>query len=110
MLVSIVEPTARQRRILGNLKSGNLIWEVVGRKYFSQFDDRSDRELHIRAEDLREMIDTGWIRLVQLPRSEQRLNRYELAGAAPGFEEIGRRKPPLRESEGVVPMRLRRRG
>lgn len=102
-----MEPTVRHRRILGNLKSGNLIWEVVGRKYFSQFDSRSDRELRIQPEDLEAMANMGWVRVVQSP---QRLNRYELADTAPSFEEIGRRKPPERESEILVPMPTRRRG
>lgn len=105
-----MEPSAQQRRILTNLREGNLIWEVTGRKYFSQFDNRSNRELHIQPQDLDEMANVGWIRLVKLPRAEQRLNRYELADDAPTVEDMGRRKPPTRESEAARPVRVRRRG
>ena len=103
-----MEPTARQRRILANLKDSNLIWEVVGQKFFLQFDNRTEREIRIRPGQLDEMSNLGWIRLVQSPKAEQRLDRYELADRAPIFVET--RKPPRRESRSANSIQARRRG
>ena len=107
-LVSHMEPTARQRRILANLKDSNLIWEVVGQRFFLQFDNRTEREIRIRPGELDEMSNLGWIRLVQSPKAEQRLDRYDLADRAPILEDS--RKPPRRESQGASPIQARRRG
>jgi len=104
-----MEPTARQRRILANLKGNNLIWEVGGQRYFSQFDNRFDREIRIHARELEEMSALGWIRRVEFPKAEQRLDRYEPTENAPHFDGIGHRKPPARESQILGLARRRRR-
>lgn len=105
-----MEPTARQRRILVNLGDQNLIWEVVGRKYFLQFDTRLGREIRIQPQELEEMTASGWIRRVQAAKSEQRLNRYELAADAAVLTGIRQRKPPHSESEMAGRTRARQRG
>ena len=109
MLLVSMEPTSRQLRILGNLMDRNLIWEAVGHQYFVQYDNRSERELRIKPEELEEMAERGWIRRVCVPRSEQRLDRYELTNEAWIFEEISRRKAPHRESELVGRIRAHKR-
>jgi hypothetical protein len=110
MRITAMEPSARQRRILANLAEQNLIWEVVGRRYFVQFDMRSEREMRLRPDELAEMTRHGWIRFVQVPKAEQRLNRYELVEGVAIATEANRRKPPQSESETKGGLRMRRRG
>jgi hypothetical protein len=75
------DPTGRQRRILTSLAGGDLIWEVPGEAYATQFNERTGRSGRIGPRELAELERRGWVRRhVQSP-GLHRLDFWELTGA-----------------------------
>lgn len=57
--------TARQNRILLNLALGDLLWEVPGQLYFTQYSEQNARALRVHINVLQSMAELGFIRFVQ---------------------------------------------
>lgn len=86
--------TAREVRIIRNLIANNVIWEAVGRNYFTQFDESSGREIRIRLAELQRMEGCGWIRLVHPPKAAQRLDHYQITPHGASVEGLTHAKSP----------------
>ena len=102
-------PTGRQSRILRNLVARNLIWEAVGRKYFTQYDDITGKEIRIPCTELKHMETCGWIKLIHPPRAAQRLDRYEITPPGASLVATAEKKSPQPALEPAVLSRRRRR-
>jgi hypothetical protein len=109
MLLVPTRPSSRELRILRNLADKNSIWEKVGREYFVQFDEATNREIRIQQNELEQMKACGWIRLVHPPKSAQRLDHYELTAEGASLDGLIRRKSPQRELEPLSHTEPRRR-
>lgn len=103
------KPTSRELRILRNLADKNAIWESLGRKHFVQFDELTGTEMLVRRTEIDHLTASGWIRLVQLPKSAQRLDHYELTTEGASLEGMLQRKMPKLELEPLLQLSRRRR-
>jgi hypothetical protein len=102
-------PTNRELRILRNLLSRNQIWEAVGRKYFTQYDEITGKEIRIPCTELKHMETCGWIQLIHHPEAAQRLDRYEITTPGASLVTRAEKKSPQPELEPAVLSRRRRR-
>lgn len=74
---SMAELTTRQRRILGSMRDGNLIWEVAGEEHCAIYDEKTKRDSVIRRKEIQQMEQAGWIR--KAPNaSRNRLDSWQL--------------------------------
>lgn len=105
MLLVPTSPSSRDLRIIRNLILRNAIWEELGHSNFVQFDEQTGKELRIQPKDLKRMTASGWIQLVQPPKSAQRLDHYELTEEGAAFKHLALRKAPQQE---IPPLPLRR--
>ena len=103
------KPTGRQLRIIRNLIAKNQIWETVGREYFTQFDESTERDIRIRPSELQQMEICGWIRRLRHPQAHQRLDYYELTAEGASHNAMAHRKSPQREAAPDFFIRPRRR-
>jgi len=72
-------PNTRQRRILSGLIGGDPVFEVPKKSYFTQFNEKAGRQNRVSQDELVEMRETGWVRLVS-PGS-QRCDHWEITDA-----------------------------
>ncbi|MGH9354010.1 MAG: hypothetical protein ACRD2G_17925 [Terriglobia bacterium] len=75
---SQTELSPRQRHILQWMKEGNRIFEVLGKNYFTLYDDKGDRDHRIRKEEIEELERQGLISKVPNPDGS-RLDSWEAA-------------------------------
>jgi hypothetical protein len=68
----------RQQRILTWMKDGNRIFEVVGKKYFTLYEDKTDRDHRIRKDELEELERSSVISQVPNP-DRNRLDAWEIS-------------------------------
>jgi hypothetical protein len=72
----VPELSSRQQRILTWMKDGNRIFEIVGKKYFTLYDDKTDRDHHISKEEIENLELQGLISQVPNPDGS-RLDSWE---------------------------------
>ena len=53
--------TARQQRILTTLALGDLLWEVPGQEYFTQYNERTGRQTRVHIRILEEIANLDLI-------------------------------------------------
>jgi hypothetical protein len=71
--------SARHRRILTALAIGDLLWEVVGESHFTQYNERTGKEIRVQRDILEAMENVGWIHRVTHEPSAHRLDFWEIA-------------------------------
>jgi hypothetical protein len=82
--------SSRQRRILTGLARGDLIWEVPDKAYFTQFDEATGRAGRLRLDELLQMQESGWIRLVS--QGPHRLDHWEITAEGQNVPPSAARK------------------
>jgi len=60
------------------MKDGNRIFEVLGKKYFTLYEDKTDRDHRLRKEEIEELERLGAISQVPNPDG-RRLDAWELS-------------------------------
>jgi|SRR5579871_598764 len=70
--------TARHRRILSGLSHDDLLWEVPGQPYFTQFNERTGKQIRVRVETLEQMEELGLIRRNRQSQSAHKLDFWEI--------------------------------
>jgi predicted transcriptional regulator len=80
--------SARNRRILTGLAHEDLLWEVPGQPYFTQFNERTGKQVRVRLETLEQMEQMGLIRRQRQTRSAHKLDFWEIT--AQGRELVSR--------------------
>ena len=70
--------TPRQRQILMGLAAGDLLWEVPGKSYVCQYDERTKRDLRVSVEVLKSLEESGLVRRVS---ADQKLDHWEITAA-----------------------------
>jgi len=84
--------TPRRLRILNAFTEGDLIWEVAGKNYYTQFNARTGKQRKIPRTEVEEMVALGWIRRIIPPASAHRLESCELTEQ--GRNVLQQRFPP----------------
>jgi hypothetical protein len=75
---SVLDLSPRQQRILTWMKDGNRIFEVLGKKYFTLYEDRRDLDHRIQKDELEELARSGVISQVPNPEGN-RLDAWEIS-------------------------------
>jgi DNA-binding HxlR family transcriptional regulator len=70
--------TARHRRILSGLSNEDLLWEVPGQPYFTQFNERTGKQIRVRVDVLEQMEELGLIRRNRQSQSAHKLDFWEI--------------------------------
>ena len=70
--------SARDRRILTGLSHEDLLWEVPGQPYFTQFNERTGKQVRARVEILEKLEQQGLIRRHRQSQSAHQLDFYEI--------------------------------
>ena len=73
-----LEPTARHQRILTSLRQGDLLWEVPGQPYFTQYNERTGKHARVHLSVLEAMEEAGWIRRVSEEPSAHKLDFWQV--------------------------------
>jgi hypothetical protein len=73
--------TALQKRILNALLRDDLIWEVAGADYFTQFNEKTGKQVRIRPAELESMHVLGWIERVWHDPASHKLDYWQLTPA-----------------------------
>ncbi len=88
--------SARHRRILNGLSHDDLVWEVPGQPYFTQFNERTGKQARVRLEILEEMEQAGWIRRCRQSVAAHKLDFWDITnqGREAVSLAVGGRKTP----------------
>jgi hypothetical protein len=70
--------SARHRRILSGLSHEDLLWEVPGQPYFTQFNERTGKQTRVRVDTLEEMEQLGLIRRHRQSLAAHKLDFWEI--------------------------------
>lgn len=82
----------RHQRILAWMKDGNRIFEVLGKKYFTRYEDKRDCDHRIRKEEIENLERLSLI--AQVPNPDRtRFDAWEITG--PGIAAITSSKQSL---------------
>jgi len=87
-LANVLNP--RLRRILSGLSHDDLLWEVPGQPYFTQFNERTGKQARVHIDTLAQMEQMGLIRRHRQSESAHRLDFWEIT--AEGRETVQDRK------------------
>ena len=74
----VIELTPRQRRILIRLAAGDFLWEVADEAYFTQYDDRTGRQLHVHHPALLPLESANLIHRRREPEAARRLDHWDI--------------------------------
>lgn len=69
---------ARHRRILSSLSHDDLLWEVPGQPYFTQFNERTEKQIRVRVDILEQLEALGLIRRQRQSQSAHKLDFWEI--------------------------------
>ena len=78
MTALVTTLTARHRRILSSLSHDDLLWEVPGQPYFTQFNERTGKQMRVRVDILEQMEQRGLIRRQRQSESAHKLDFWEI--------------------------------
>ena len=90
--------TSRQLRILMRLEDGDLLWEVPGEEYVSQYNERTGRELHVNVDIVNSLEALGLVRRVS---AEGKLDCWQLTAQC--RESIGGAERAAKRSKSPSP-------
>lgn len=76
--VLVTPLSARQRRILTGLSHDDLLWEIPGQPYFTQFNERTGKQSRVRVDTLEQMEQLGLIRRCRQSLSAHKLDFWEI--------------------------------
>jgi hypothetical protein len=107
-LVTTLSP--RHRRILSGLSHEDLLWEVPGQPYFTQFNERTGKQTRVRVDTLEQMEQLGLIRRHRQSLAAHKLDFWEIT--AQGREALSvfssDRKTPTSDRPSSAPSRARK--
>jgi DNA-binding HxlR family transcriptional regulator len=70
--------SARHRRILTGLSHEDLLWEVPGQLYFTQYNERTGKQARVRVDTLEQLEQQGLIRRQRQSQSAHKLDFFEI--------------------------------
>jgi hypothetical protein len=73
--------TGLQKRILSALMRDDLVWEVAGSDYFTQFNEKTAKQTRIRLSDLDALQELGWVERVWHDPASHKLDYWQLTPA-----------------------------
>ena len=76
--VLVTTLSARHRRILSGLSHEDLLWEIPGQPYFTQFNERTGKQTRVRVDTLEQMEQLGLIRRHRQSLSAHKLDFWEI--------------------------------
>jgi len=76
--VLVTTLSARHRRILSGLSHEDLLWEIPGQPYFTQFNERTGKQSRVRVDTLEQMEELGLIRRHRQSLSAHKLDFWEI--------------------------------
>jgi DNA-binding HxlR family transcriptional regulator len=76
--VLVTTLSARHRRILSGLSHEDLLWEIPGQPYFTQFNERTGKQTRVRIDTLDQMEQLGLIRRQRQSLSAHKLDFWEI--------------------------------
>jgi hypothetical protein len=60
------------------LATGDLLWEVPGEGYFTQFNERTERQIHVHPPVLEPLESAHLVRLHRQPETEHKLDCWQI--------------------------------
>jgi len=78
VIVLVTSLSARHRRILSGLSHEDLLWEIPGQPYFTQFNERTGKQSRVRVDTLDQMEQLGLIRRQRQSLSAHKLDFWEI--------------------------------
>ncbi len=76
--VLVTTLSARHRRILSGLSHEDLLWEIPGQPYFTQFNERTGKQSRVHVDTLEQMEELGLIRRYRQSLSAHKLDFWEI--------------------------------
>jgi hypothetical protein len=76
--VLVTTLSARHRRILSGLSHEDLLWEIPGQPYFTQFNERTGKQARVRIDTLEQMEQLGLIRRYRQSLAAHKLDFWEI--------------------------------
>jgi hypothetical protein len=76
--VLVTTLSARHRRILSGLSHEDLLWEIPGQPYFTQFNERTGKQTRVRVDTLEQMEQLGLIRRYRQSLAAHKLDFWEI--------------------------------
>jgi hypothetical protein len=70
--------SARHRRILSGLSHEDLLWEIPGQPYFTQFNERTGKQSRVHVDTLVQMEELGLIRRCRQSLAAHKLDFWEI--------------------------------
>jgi hypothetical protein len=70
--------SARHRRILSGLSHEDLLWEIPGQPYFTQFNERTGKQTRVRIDTLEQMEQLGLISRHRQSLAAHKLDFWEI--------------------------------
>jgi hypothetical protein len=70
--------SARHRRILIGLSHEDLLWEIPGQPYFTQFNERTGKQTRVRIDTLEQLEQLGLIRRYRQSLAAHKLDFWEI--------------------------------
>ena len=70
--------SARHKRILTGLSHEDLLWEIPGQPYFTQFNERTGKQTRVHIDVLEQMEQLGLIRRYRQSLSAHKLDFWEI--------------------------------
>jgi hypothetical protein len=70
--------SARHRRILSGLSHEDLLWEIPGQPYFTQFNERTGKQTRVRIDTLEQLEQLGLIRRQRQSLAAHKLDFWEI--------------------------------
>jgi hypothetical protein len=78
LTVLVTTLSARHRRILSGLSHEDLLWEIPGQPYFTQFNERTGKQTRVRIDTLEQMEQLGLIRRCRQSLAAHKLDFWEI--------------------------------
>jgi len=78
MTALVTTLSARHRRILSGLSHEDLLWEIPGQPYFTQFNERTGKQTRVRVDILEQMEELGLIRRHRQSLAAHKLDFWEI--------------------------------
>jgi DNA-binding HxlR family transcriptional regulator len=78
MTALVTTLSARHRRILSGLSHEDLLWEIPGQPYFTQFNERTGKQTRVHVDILEQMEQLGLIRRHRQSLAAHKLDFWEI--------------------------------
>lgn len=88
----------RHLRILTRLRAGDLVWEVVGETYCTQYDESTGKQIRIARDVVDAMERSGWLCSVRQAPAAHKLDSWDITESGRGLLEHLQLKRKVRVS------------